>query len=1856
MDWKKKLYVLGVVLLCTSVLAAVASANNPNQHVKKAAISAVPQDGVGAQLKDATGSYDPIVITRTAVIPPEVRPPVVVQNAREKVETELGKTLPADGNRQPATIISNSEVHNVSPGPQDNQVSQDGRAYCTASSPCDEYIKTVVLGTINNTSACTSGGYADYTTISTDMQLNATYSFTVTNGTPYSSDQCAIWIDWNQSQVWDAAEKITPTNPTGVGPYVGTITVPATATLGATRMRVRICYTGTITPCGAMSYGETEDYTINVIPPPPQGACCTGYTCVPDQSAAACATLGGVYYGDGSTCTPNPCQAACCYNYPATICADNSQAECTALGGQWHLGQACGTYACPPWNDACTAVTPVLLAPATPVVFTGTNIGSTNDCTSFPGGNVWVAFTIPVGEVDAVNDLKLEYCGSVNTATGGPFGNCWLNLATACPCTTFSAAGTWEATSCADANTTVRWAGLAAGTYYYPVLLDDVNNAAGDYVITVSYLPGYCASNATSTADENIQAFTLGTINHTNPTTGWCDTYNNFTAESTLAARGTNNAFSLTIGDCEGASCYGKRASIFVDWNHDFDFVDAGEIAWTSGQIANAPCPVVTVTGSIYVPITAALGPARLRIVVVETSSADPLPCGTYSWGATEDYTIDIQPAPPTGACCFGMTCQDSGSYTQETCELAGGRYAGDGSSCSPNLCFGACCKIDGTCSDQIDEAACLTEGGIFHGAGTACATLVCPQPGDECSNPAVVATLPFTSTFNNSTAAAGPPSCNTYYTLTQNDWWFKYVATTDVCLNYAVTDLVGAGYDMVMGVYTGPDCANLTNIICLDDPEPYAGTINAVAGTTYWFQIGKYGSSAGGGLTQIDLFACPFGACCVSGVCSQMYLSACTAAGGVFKGDGVACTEDICLTAACCFQPANNCVELTEVDCTGQGGTWFSSQSCATFNCPTPGDNCLSPLVVSLPAQLPYTDPAQHTCGRVDDYNATCLGYYDGGEDMIYQLVVTEAICVNITVTGVDASQNWIGVGLDSVCPLGATCMKVASSSGNVVTMSNVALPPGTFYIMVDTWPTPNCLTNYTTTIVASTGCPSGACCLAGTGTLGCSVMFKDACLAAGGSFGGNGSVCSGLDCNADGTDDMCDILGGAPDCNANGIPDVCDLDSGFSHDWDNNGIPDDCQADCNANGYPDFCDLPGGCAIGGCSADPACGQSLDCQPDGIPDECQLGGGGGGGGGGMVFDAGVCDGVNGGRPTAGWDVDGVVVPFAVPQGSNGLTFNKVHVDLLDFAQTDMPAMQVRMYALPTGSIVADLPSFAAAVAIFDHTYTVASGELVITTRAECYVGAGAWNYDATGPSFTFTPGAYAMFVNFPGSGAVNYWASAADYGYGGGFVWGVDIDIPGPWDPAMAFAFNLSGGGGGGGGDCNANGIPDDCDIASGTSLDCNFNGIPDECEVAMLDCNTNGIPDDCDIGSGFSQDCNANGIPDECDIAAGTSQDCNGNSTPDECDIASGLSQDCNNNGQPDECDVSGGNSADCNHNGIPDECELGTQAGGQILLDPGFEAGIATPYWAATSTNFGTPLCDAATCGSGGGTSGAHTGLVWAWFGGAGATGLLPEVGTLSQAVVIPSGPAATLSFYFWIGASGGAGADTFTATVDGNTVFAVVDGDPLYTGGYTLVTIPLAASYSDGLSHTIEFTGIQTTGTSTNFNLDDVALDVPGGAATNDCNNNGIPDICDIQVAFGGFCEGTTYPPCDTDYNHNGVPDHCEICGDFTGSMVPPHVPDGLVNVNDYWYIHDGIGVCVGDPKYTEHSLADLDGDGCITLADYQSWLMCYHMQNGKVFVPPTRRIGQATPTQVPTSIPPKTGGGAVTPTAPKPTLR
>ena len=148
---------------------------------------------------------------------------------------------------------------------------QPSAGYCAAkSTSCsDESIYNVLLGSINNTTGCTN--YGDYTNLSTDLIKGQTYTATITPqaagvvGEAYTNDEIAIYIDWNNDQSF-----------TGAGERAGNVlvspgwsnqiqfTVPQSATIGKTRMRVRISYkpAGDISPCGTTVDGEVEDYSV----------------------------------------------------------------------------------------------------------------------------------------------------------------------------------------------------------------------------------------------------------------------------------------------------------------------------------------------------------------------------------------------------------------------------------------------------------------------------------------------------------------------------------------------------------------------------------------------------------------------------------------------------------------------------------------------------------------------------------------------------------------------------------------------------------------------------------------------------------------------------------------------------------------------------------------------------------------------------------------------------------------------------------------------------------------------------------------------------------------------------------------------------------------------------------------------------------------------------------------------------------------------------------------------------------------------------------------------------------------------------------------------------------------------------------------------------------------------------------------------------------------------------------------------------------------------------------------------------------------------------------------------------------
>ncbi|CAM1354669.1 M4 family metallopeptidase [Tenacibaculum ascidiaceicola] len=141
--------------------------------------------------------------------------------------------------------------------------------YCSSqgNSVADEYIERVQLGSIDNTSDG-GGGYSDFTTISTDLSIGDSNTITITpkwTGTVYSEGY-GVWIDYNQDGDFsDSGETVWTKAASKDTPVSTSFTVPASATQGTTRMRIVLKYNATPTACEAtFSYGEVEDYTVNI--------------------------------------------------------------------------------------------------------------------------------------------------------------------------------------------------------------------------------------------------------------------------------------------------------------------------------------------------------------------------------------------------------------------------------------------------------------------------------------------------------------------------------------------------------------------------------------------------------------------------------------------------------------------------------------------------------------------------------------------------------------------------------------------------------------------------------------------------------------------------------------------------------------------------------------------------------------------------------------------------------------------------------------------------------------------------------------------------------------------------------------------------------------------------------------------------------------------------------------------------------------------------------------------------------------------------------------------------------------------------------------------------------------------------------------------------------------------------------------------------------------------------------------------------------------------------------------------------------------------------------------------------------
>jgi hypothetical protein len=129
--------------------------------------------------------------------------------------------------------------------------------------------------------------------------------------------------------------------------------------------------------------------------------------------------------------------------------------------------------------------------------------------------------------------------------------------------------------------------------------------------------------------DEYIGRVQLASINNPSGAAG----YSNFTAISTNLSVGT--AYTITVTPVWTGSVYNEAYSVWIDYNQDGDFTDAGEQVWTRAATNATP-----VSGNFTVPASAANGATRMRVSM--KYNGIPTACETFTYGEVEDYTVVI--------------------------------------------------------------------------------------------------------------------------------------------------------------------------------------------------------------------------------------------------------------------------------------------------------------------------------------------------------------------------------------------------------------------------------------------------------------------------------------------------------------------------------------------------------------------------------------------------------------------------------------------------------------------------------------------------------------------------------------------------------------------------------------------------------------------------------------------------------------------------------------------------------------------------------------------------------------------------------------------------------------------------------------------------------------------------------------------------------------------------------------------------------------------------------------------------------------------------------------------------------------
>lgn len=513
-----------------------------------------------------------------------------------------------------------------------------------------EWIAKVDVGSFSKISG--AAGYSDFTGSTITMAVGTSYNLVLTPGYSGSAynEYWKVWIDLNGDGTFGADELLFDPNSMSSTVVTGSLAIPAGTVPITTRMRVSMKYNAAASPCAVFSYGEVEDYTVQIVPPqnnPPTTP--TGLSATAITVSTAVLNWGSANGATGYTVQIRPQNGA--WN---TFSGTATHHSATALSAntlyEWQV-KATNTTGASSYSSISTFST----LPTSPYCTSEGNSASYEwiakvDIGSFSnssGAAGYTQFTAPPVTMEIGKSYSLALTPGFSGSAYYEHWKIWIDLngdgnfgtdellfdpgsmsKTSVTGILTVPSGTALRTTRMRISMKYNSSASPCETFSYGEVEDYTVN-----IVAAQTIP-YCdASTETTLSYYYIQQVTLGSINNTTTLGNTSTGYSNHTSLSTSLTAGSSYPIAVHFYP----EWSGNSGKVYIDWNGNGDFGDANE------QVLSASGASTPYNTTIVVPANTASGPKRMRVRLAHYETITP--CGMHDYGETEDYTVNIVPA-----------------------------------------------------------------------------------------------------------------------------------------------------------------------------------------------------------------------------------------------------------------------------------------------------------------------------------------------------------------------------------------------------------------------------------------------------------------------------------------------------------------------------------------------------------------------------------------------------------------------------------------------------------------------------------------------------------------------------------------------------------------------------------------------------------------------------------------------------------------------------------------------------------------------------------------------------------------------------------------------------------------------------------------------------------------------------------------------------------------------------------------------------------------------------------------------------------------------------------------------------------